>query len=179
MLRNAPEKIVKIEVNRERLLSYGLTMSELAQLIGANNMNIPAGDLLQIGNMSFALRLPSEAKSLEELAQMPLMKSPIGDGIIKLTDVATIRLELEVSEEAFADGEIAILGYVRKTSDANCRRCHRQGSAVFDRAEENMSGNVRITVMEDGASFIRGTIANLQNTITFGAVFVSIIVFAF
>ena len=35
------------------------------------------------------------------------MKSPIGDGIIKLTDVATIRLELEeVSEEAFADGEL-------------------------------------------------------------------------
>ena len=108
------------------------------------------------------------------------MKSPIGDGIIKLTDVATIRLGLEeVSEEAFADGEIAILGYVRKTSDANVVDVTDKALAVFDRAEKNMSGNVNITVMEDGASFIRGTIANLQNTITFGAVFVSIIVFAF
>ena len=75
--------------------------------------------------------------------------------------------------------KLPILGYVRKTSDANVVDVTDKALAVFDRAEENMSGNVRITVMEDGASFIRGTIANLQNTITFGAVFVSIIVFAF
>ena len=66
MLRNAPEKIVKIDVNRERLLSYGLTMSELAQLIGANNMNIPAGDL-QIGNMSLLFVCPLKPKVWKNL----------------------------------------------------------------------------------------------------------------
>ena len=44
MLRNAPETIVKL-MSIVGIGLYGLTMTELAQLIGANNINIPTGDL--------------------------------------------------------------------------------------------------------------------------------------
>ena len=45
VLSNAPDQVVRINVHQDRLLAHGLTMSELANLIQANNLNIPAGDV--------------------------------------------------------------------------------------------------------------------------------------
>ena len=42
--------------------SRGLTMSELAGLIQANNMNIPAGDLT-VEDLRFSVRMTGEQKS--------------------------------------------------------------------------------------------------------------------
>ena len=41
VLSNAPDQVVRINVHQDRLLAHGLTMSELASLIQANNLNIP------------------------------------------------------------------------------------------------------------------------------------------
>ena len=144
-LRNAPEKKVRIDVDRDALFRHGLTMSELAQLVAANNIDIPAGDI-SMGKMSFSLRLPGQAQSLDELRALPLLHSPIGDGVVYLSDVARVQLELgEGSEEALVNGENAILGYLRKTSDANTVSVTDRALLVFMEAEKNLPKGTRNT----------------------------------
>jgi len=154
-------------------------MSELSQLIAANNMDIPAGDL-SMGTMSFSLRLPGQAKSLDDLRQLPLLHSPIGDGVVILSDVAHVRLALsEGTEDALVNGENAILGYMRKTSDANTVTVTERALAIFDQAEQKLPPGTKIRILEDGATFIKGTIFNLQRTVMTGGGLVALVVLVF
>ena len=161
-VRNAPEKIVRVDVDREKLRAHNLTMSDVAQLIGANNLNIPAGDIT-MGALNVSLRLPGEATSLDELRQLPLLRSPIGEGVVTLQDIASVDLQLEDSQEvAFVNGETAVMGYLRKTSDANTVEVTKTALQVFQDVQERMP-DIKIETLEAGASFIEGTINNKKN----------------
>ena len=101
-------------------------MSELAGLIQANNMNIPAGDLT-VEDLRFSVRMTGEQKSIDALRNLPLMKSPIGNGMVLLRDFTDIHLDLkDETELAYVNGNTTILGYIRKTSDANVLRSGKQ-----------------------------------------------------
>ena len=177
-IRNAPERVVRVDVDRELLRAHNLTMSEVARLIAANNLNIPAGDIT-MGALNVSLRLPGEAINLDELRQLPLLRSPIGEGVVTLQDIASVDLQLEDSQEvAFVNGETAVMGYLRKTSDANTVEVTKTALSVFKQAEERLPF-VTIHPLETGASFIEGTINNLQQTVMTGAGLVALIVFLF
>ena len=179
MLSNAPEQVVRIDVHQDRLLAHGLTMSELAGLIQANNMNIPAGDLT-LKDLRFSIRMMGEQKSIEALRNLPLLKSPIGEGMILLKDLADIHLDLEDETElAYVNGNTTMLGYIRKTSDANVLDVAKSANKIFEQAKQRLPQGAQIQVMESGAVFIEGTINNLTNTALTGGALVSLIVFLF
>ncbi len=179
MLSNAPDQVVRIDVHQDRLLAHGLTMSELAGLIQANNMNIPAGDLT-IEDLRFSVRMMGEQQSIDALRNLPLMKSPIGEGMILLRDLADIHLDLEdETEMAYVNGNTTMLGYIRKTSDANVLDVAAKSNAIFEQAKNRLPSGTEIEVMESGAVFIEGTINNLTNTALTGGALVSLIVFLF
>ena len=179
MLSNAPDQIVRIDVHQDRLLAHGLTMSELARLVQANNMNIPAGDLT-VEDLRFSIRMTGEQKSIAALRGLPLMKSPIGNGMVLLRDLADIHLDLkDETELAYVNGNTTILGYVRKTSDANVLEVANKANAIFEQAKARLPAGTEIQVMESGAVFIEGTITNLTNTALTGGALVSLIVFLF
>ena len=138
MLSNAPDQIVRIDVHQDRLLAHGLTMSELAGLIQANNMNIPAGDLT-VEDLRFSVRMTGEQKSIDALRNLPLMKSPIGNGMVLLRDLADIHLDLkDETELAYVNGNTTILGYIRKTSDANVLEVANSANAIFEQAKQRL-----------------------------------------
>ena len=179
MLSNAPEQVVRIDVYQDRLLAHGLTMTELARLIQANNMNIPAGDLT-LEDLRFSIRMIGEQKSMEALRNLPLLKSPLGDGMILLKDLADIQLDLEDETElAYVNGNTTMIGYIRKTSDANVLDVAKRTNEIFDQAKTRLPEGTQIQIMESGAVFIEGTINNLTNTALTGGALVSLIVFLF
>ena len=179
MLSNAPDQVVRIDVHQDRLLAHGLTMSELAGLIQANNMNIPAGDLT-IEDLRFSVRMTGEQKNIEALRNLPLLKSPLGEGMILLRDLADIHLDLkDETELAYVNGNTTMLGYIRKTSDANVLDVADKSNAIFEQAKQRLPEGTQIQVMESGAVFIEGTITNLTNTALTGGALVSLIVFLF
>ena len=155
MLSNAPDQIVRIDVHQDRLLAHGLTMSELAGLIQANNMNIPAGDLT-VEDLRFSVRMTGEQKSIDALRQLPLMKSPIGNGMVLLRDLADIQLDLkDETELAYVNGNTTMLGYIRKTSDANVLEVANKANAIFEQAKKRLPVGTEIQVMESGAVLLK------------------------
>lgn len=179
LIRNAPDKLVRVDVDREKLRTHNLTMTDVVQLISANNMNIPAGDI-DIGDMNVSLRMPGEASSIDELQSLPLLRSPLGESVVSLQDIAQVSLSLDDSQEvAFVNGQPAVLGYLRKTSDANTIEVTASALSIFEQSKEILPQGVEIEILEAGASFIQGTIRNLQQTVIVGAFLVAVIVFMF
>ena len=179
MLRNAPEQIVRIEVHQDRLLAHGLTMSEVAQLIAANNMTIPAGDLT-IEELRFSMRLLGEQKDIHALKSLALMRSPLNDSLVSLGDIADVSIDLEEQTEiALVNGKTTMLGYLRKTPSSNAVDIAEKTDEIFLKAENALPKGTKIQVMESGATFIKGTIRNLSRTVMMGGFLVSVIVFLF
>ena len=83
------------------------------------------------------------------------------------------------TELAYVNGNTTILGYIRKTSDANVLEVANSANAIFEQAKQRLPAGTQIQVMESGAVFIEGTINNLTNTALTGGALVSLIVFLF
>ena len=178
-VRNAPEQIVRIDVHQDRLLAHGLTMSEVAQLVAANNMTVPAGDLT-IDELRFSMRLLGEQKDIQALKSLALMRSPLNGSLVTLGNIADVTIDLEEQTEiALVNGKITMLGYLRKTPSSNAVEIAEKTDLIFKQAERNLPKGTRVQVMESGATFIKGTIRNLSRTVMLGGILVSIVVFLF
>ena len=96
-----------------------------------------------------------------------------------LPDLADIQLDLKDETEQYVNGNTTMLGYIRKTSDANVLEVANKANAIFEQAKKRLPVGTEIQVMESGAVFIEGTINNLTNTAMTGGALVSLIVFLF
>ena len=174
-LRNAPERRVRVDVDRQRLVDRGLTISELAAVLGAENLDIPAGDL-QVGDMEFGLRMPGEATTFDELRSIPLSRSA-GGGVVTLGDVAEVRDGLEDSKEVvLLEGRPVVAVAVQKVPGSNTVEV---ASAVVERLEQvrgALPAGMRVDVVENTATFIERMIFNLKRTVGVGGFLVILVV---
>ncbi|MDR0448466.1 MAG: efflux RND transporter permease subunit, partial [Treponema sp.] len=65
-LSGGREKIIKVEIPQSRLEAYGLTVTQIQQMLAANNTQVAAGTITEEG-MSYILTTMGEYRSLEEI----------------------------------------------------------------------------------------------------------------
>lgn len=83
------EQIV-VEVDRDRLLGYNLSISYLSNFLTADNVLFPGGSV-DNGNQTLTVRTDGQFSSLEDVANT-LITLPTG-GTIRLSEVADVYLE--------------------------------------------------------------------------------------
>lgn len=81
------EHYIRVLLDEEALNQYGLSMSQVAQSIGATDFTIPLGSLEQ-GSQSISAISTSENQTVEELKRIPLFTG-VGS-LIQLSDVAEV-----------------------------------------------------------------------------------------
>ncbi len=177
-IRNAPRRIVRVDVEPQRLLATGLTMTELAGVLAAENVDVPAGEL-DVGTLNFALRMPGEARTLQELRQLTVSRSPSG-GVVTLNDLATVTEGLEDQREvALVNGVAAIVAEVRKVSGANTVEVADGVKETLERLRPGLPPSLAVEVLEDTSAFIKRMIVNLERTVGVGGVLVLLVVALF
>ena len=177
-IRNAPRRIVRVDVEPQRLQATGLTMTELAGALAAENVDVPAGEL-NVGSLNFALRMPGEARTLDELRQLAVSRSPSG-GVVTLDDLANVSEGLEAQTEvALVNGSPAIIAEVRKVSGANTVEVSGAVQETLDRLRPEFPAGLAVEVIEDLSAFIKRMIVNLERTVGVGSILVLLVVAAF
>ena len=175
---NAPERVVRVDVDRDRLVAQQLTLSQVVGAIRADNVTVPAGTL-DVGEMEFAVRVPGEATSIDELKAIALSRSPTG-AVVRLGDIATVVESVDDSSEvAVVNGNTTIAGGVLKRSGANTVEVAK---AVIERVElvkEELPPGLEVVVINDSSEFIVRMIGNLQRTVGLGGVLVLFVTLLF
>ena len=87
-LQGARPREISIEVQKNQLNAHGLSLQEIANIIGFSSIEIPAGDL-QTTSGDLALRTNNRLKKSEEFAEV-VVKSDSSGSKIRLSDIATI-----------------------------------------------------------------------------------------
>lgn len=170
------DDVVSVEFAQESLTNYGLTLSMISQVLAAENISLPSGEITK-GNSKIIVRTVGDFKSVDELKDIPLM---VGDGsVVRLEDIATIERKA-VDPKGFTriDGQTAVGIMVTKASDANTVEASKALRKQFKTVKEKYP-NLSIVIGYDSADYINGSIKNVAEAALVGAVLAVIVVFIF
>jgi len=173
----ALEREIRLEIDPDRVAAYGLTVSELLELIPSENVNISAGGLETPGT-KFNVRVPAEFVKPEEVSHLALT---VRNGrTIYLTDVATVRDTFkDRTSYARLDAQPTITLSIRKRVGANILAVARQVEAILAEARKLAPRNVTFEPTLDQSDDIRMMVSDLENNVISGLILVVLVLVMF
>ena len=167
---------VAIQFSQEELNLYGLSLSSVAQLLAAENINLPSGNIRR-GDAEVVVRTIGEFSDVSDIENLPLT---IADrSIVRLGDIASVTQGYEEQESITrVDGKTAIGVMISKQSDANTVEACRAVHQVIDKMEKDYP-EMSFTVGEDQSDYINASISSVAESAITGGLLAIVVVFLF
>ncbi len=170
------EKVYVIQPNPARLMSAGLTLTELAAKLAENTRNA-GGGLVEIGGEQITIRANSRVTRPEELTTLPLK---FGGGVKPLLvgDVASVGIGTSYRTGASTEmGEESLLGAAIMMAGENSRLVSRAVSAKLREIQAKLPAGVEIRTLYDRSDLVDRTIRTVEKNLTEGALLVVVVLF--
>ena len=173
----APIRQVEVVVDPQRFEAYGLDIQQVAQVLAAENLIYPAGQI-DMGPNSLNLRVNGEFVTTEEIGDVVLANRE--GRIVYLHEVATVR-------DGFADetaisrvnGRQGVTLTVQKQTDANTVQVAQEVMNRLPSLMEALPPDVELNLIFDTSEFITDSINNLAGVIFYAILFVVLVVLVF
>lgn len=176
-LIGARDREFHVYVDPGRLRAYGMTVSEVVQALGAQNVEVPGGRL-DDGARELTVRTNAEAESARQLEGFTLTGA--AGRIVRLRDVARVEDGLEERRSAaYVDGQTAIALLVRKQSGANTVAVAERVREALPALQARAPSGTTVAVLFDMSSLISTSIETVQMDLVLGAFLCVLIIFLF
>ncbi len=170
------ENEVAVDTYADRMHGYGLSVSYIAQMLGADNVAMPAGEV-DNGSQTMSVRTDGEYKSVEDVANT-LLPLPKG-GTVRLGEVAKVSMQpKKQSAIAKVDGAPCVMLSVSKQSGVNTVQvANRVKDAMAELTQENptLSWNLLL----DQSDYINMTVQSVIENILLGVLFAALVLLVF
>ncbi len=176
-ISGAPQREVQVNVFPEKLEAYNIPLEQIAQIIAAENVNIPAGDL-NVGSQNYMLRLQGEIAESNELNNMVIGNSQ-GQSIY-LKDVATVKDTVQSNVmESYTNGMRSASIMIQKQTGANTVDIANAVKELLPQYQNNLPPDIQIETVMDTSDSVKTSINSLLETILIALVIVGFIVLFF
>lgn len=176
-IAGAPKREIYVYCDPAKLEAYNLTIESISALIGAENRNVPGGNI-DIGNESYALRVEGEFRDPAEMKNLVL--ASVNGRNVYLNDVAKIvDTTQERAQETYSNGIQGGMIIIQKQTGANTVEICRKVMAALPDLQKNMPSDVKIGIINDGSEDIILTVNSLAETIIYALLFVILVVYLF
>ncbi|HRZ31292.1 MAG TPA: efflux RND transporter permease subunit [Flavobacterium sp.] len=173
----APVRAVMVDVDPRKLDAYNLTVEQIAGILGANNLNLPSGNL-EMGKSDLPLRLQGEFESSDIIKN--IIVSNINGKTVYLKDIANVCDSLkDVKSYERANGEKNVRIMIQKQSDANTVTVADKIKKKMAEIDKTLPSDVKVEVLMDSSVNTINSINNLAETLIFALVFVVLVVIMF
>lgn len=170
------ENEIAIDTDADRLAGYGLSVSYIAQMLAAENIALPAGEV-QSGDQSFSVRTDGEYSSISDIANT-LILLPTG-GTVRLSEVADVYVApKEQTAIAKIGGEPCITISVNKQSDTNTLQVAERAKDALDEVTA-LQPTLDWSLLMDQSDMINMTVDSVIQNIVFGVLLAAIVLFVF
>ncbi|KNZ70403.1 acriflavin resistance protein [Thermincola ferriacetica] len=171
------EREILVEVDRNRLAAYGLSVNQVIQRLSLENHNVPSGKIKQT-DRNYNIRLLGEFTELREIEDL-LIPLPTG-GTIPLKDIAKVSdtfKEMERLSRLNKKEAVAIL--VQKQSDASIVDTAEGIRKELESIKKDVPGDIKIVISDDTSTFITNSLADTKRTLVEGVVMTGIVLLFF
>jgi HAE1 family hydrophobic/amphiphilic exporter-1 len=170
------EKEVSVKFDQERLAGYGLTLSDISNILAAENISLPSGDVKK-GSNELIVRTIGEFQSLDDIKHVPFVL-PTRE-VVYLQDLATVE---EATKDVTSIGrvnEVPSIGVsITKQSTANTVVVSKQVNEAIDQLKASHP-ELTFTFSYDQADYIEKSITNVAETAILSCVIAIFICFLF
>ena len=170
------EQQIAVEVDSARAAGYGLSNSYIAQMLTAENLLFPAGDV-EYGSQTLTVSTNAKFRSVDDVANL-ILPLPTG-GRVRLNEVANVRLEnADPSAIAKVDGTPCVILQVTKQSGGNEVATSKAVVKALEQLQQKNSA-VQYTVAYLASDYINMAVNSALNTIFLGVLLAAVVVFLF
>lgn len=173
------ENEMHIIVQPERLAAYGLTISELIDILRAENINISAG-IMGVGRRDYRIRTLGEFQSVKDIENIVIRSS--GQQRILVSDLATVKFGYQKLTDATLHlGQEGIAIGIKPEPDANILELSDRLEAVVNglNSEKLASEKIELDWVYDQRPYIRGAIKLVRQNIFIGGTLAIIVLLIF
>ncbi len=167
---------IEVAVNQEKLKGYGLTLDQLSQILRAENLNMPGGEVRK-GLQKLTVRTLGEFQTVEEIRSLPI-SLPTG-GTIYLSDITDVQMKhKDVTAITRTNGRRSINISLQKQSGTNTVQVADRIRQELEKLRQDFP-NLKMDIVLDQSEFIKQSIDNVKSSAIVGAVLAVIILYLF
>lgn len=157
---------IAVEVDREKLVFYNVSLSAVVSKIGAENANNPAGKLYR--EKDYDLRILGEYKSLADIENLQV---PTGDGgAVSLKNIASVSQRIkDVRSATRLNGEESVGIQIFKQSDVSVVDVGEALKKEIEKLRRDFP-DYTIYIANDASKYVRQSLSNTQMSIFEGIV---------
>ncbi len=147
------EREIRVNLNQDKIRSYGLSVLQVTELIKNSNLDFPTGRLKNDDNQ-YTVRLAGKFTSIEQIKNLVLMRGEKGNEI-RVTDIADVEDGTKEIENILRfNGQESTGLLIQKQSDANAVEVSKLTRAELASLEkEYASVGLKFEVAQDGSTF--------------------------
>lgn len=166
------EREIQVTVDPRRLSASGISISQVAQALRYENINLPGGDVKE-GPVKMLVRTVGQFNSLDEVRDLRL-------GQVRLGDVAEVSDTFaEVSSKVWISGRPAIGLDVQKQSGSNAVTVAQSVKSEMEKIEKELPGNVKAAVLMDQSRMVLTSINSIADSGLTGGILAVIVLLLF
>ena len=173
------ERQIQILIDPARLSERKISLTEVRQAIRDRNRDISGGEI-ESGKRRYLLRTIGRFKDLEDLQQLILDRR--GDSVIRLGDVATIKIDhSELSRISYTDGAPVVGMSVRRQPGSNVIDIKNALMKEMDAINEEVlnPAGMYMRLIADDVGYVQASIINVWQNLTLGAILASLVMYLF
>jgi multidrug efflux pump subunit AcrB len=178
-IRGGAEKQIKVLIDAERLADRELTILDVRNAIRERNRDVSGGEI-DSGKRRYLLRTIGRFDSVNDLED--LIVSRRGDAVIRLRDVATVKLDhFDIRDLSYLNDRPAISMSVNREPGSNVIDIKYAMIDAVDRvrAEVLEPAGMTIRLTSEDAGYVEDSIANVWKNLALGAVLAIGVMFLF
>ncbi|NMB50324.1 MAG: efflux RND transporter permease subunit [Bacteroidales bacterium] len=176
-ISGAPQREIQVNVTPQKLEAYRISLEQIAQVIAAENVNVPAGNF-DIGTQTYMLRLEGEMAESRDFNSL-IVGNHQGKPIY-LRDVATVidTVKTRILEN-YTNGRRSASLVVQKQTGANSVAIAEAVKEQLPGLQKNLPPDIQIEVVTDTSDHIQTSINSLMQAILLALIVVGAVVLFF
>jgi HAE1 family hydrophobic/amphiphilic exporter-1 len=171
------EDEVQIRVDQQKLSQLGLSISQIAERIRAENVNL-SGGRLEEGSQRFLVRTINEFQSVEAFGDA--IVANVAGRPIYLRDVATVTQDFKDREAITrVNGNESVELAVYKEGDANTVQVAKRVDARLEQLADSLPDGYELMKIHDQSKFISAAISQVTSAALFGGLLAIMVLYGF
>jgi len=183
------DRAIRVEIPQNRLEAYGLTLTQITNMLRGQNYQISAGSILS-DNKNLLVTTSGEYESIEEIKDTVISyKGGIPDPVtMEPTPVKTIRLRdianvydgyKNIDTLVYINGEPGVQIIVQKQSGTNSVQTANNVRARLEKINREVPSGINVSEIFNTTDIIENSINQVASTALIGAFLAIIVLFVF
>jgi heavy metal efflux system protein len=159
----------------QKMLSLGISFSDLAEAIEANNSSMGAG-YLEIQDETYVVTADNRVKNFSQLGQ--IVVATRGGVPVRVKDMASVGIGEELrTGSASKDGRETVIGTAMMLIGANSRTVSSAVHAKLEQISQSLPSDIVVTPILNRTKLVDSTIQTVSQNLTEGALLVILVLF--